>query len=330
MPTIGRYYFRVCTEGARRVGVDVDSLLATAGLDRVHLADPGWRGPVHVMARLVQSVSAALGDEYMGFTPRGMPIGAFAFAAGLMVEAASVGAGLARAMRFYNLASPDIETTIEEHAGECVISVAFGSPALDPDHYLAEFWMAGWHRIACWLAGEAVPLHLAEFDYPSPTDYLNEFRHLFPCPHRHGAEARRIRLDARALHGPVRRTPAEMAAMVARAPLDIMTIPSTDHSIMRRVRTLLTRDTALDADGVATALKLSPDGLRRRLRHEGRTLSSIREDVRRDVAMRALLGSNRSVEAIAAELGYAEPRSFTRAFRLWTGNSPSTFRRQQS
>lgn len=329
MPTIGRYYFQVCTEGARRAGVDVDLLLAAAGLDGARLAEPGWRGGIDAMARLVREVSAALGDEFMGFTPHAMPLGAFSFAAELMIEAGSVGAALARAIRFYNLASPDIETAIREEAGECVVSVAFRSPVLDPNHYLSEFWMIGWHRIACWLAGEVVPLLLAEFDYPKPLDHLSELKHLFPCPHHFGAAARLIRLDARPLHGPVRRTPAEMTAMLERAPLDIMTIPSTDHSIMRRVRTLLMRDTTLDADAVAGVLRLSPDRLRRRLRHEGRTLSSIREDVRRDVATRALLDGNRSVEAIAADLGYAEPRSFTRAFRMWTGESPSVFRRQK-
>jgi AraC-like DNA-binding protein len=50
-----------------------------------------------------------------------------------------------------------------------------------------------------------------------------------------------------------------------------------------------------------------------------------RENVRRDAAMRRLSLTSQSVEAVAAALGYAEPRSFTRAFRRWTGMSPSEF-----
>jgi AraC-like DNA-binding protein len=112
------------------------------------------------------------------------------------------------------------------------------------------------------------------------------------------------------------------------APLDLMTIPASDHSLLRRVRTLLTPDPALKAETVATALGLSPDNMRRLLRYEGASLSVIRENVRRDVATRALLGGNRSVEEIAAVLGYVESRSFTRAFRKWTGMSPSDYRRR--
>ncbi|MGK7926409.1 MAG: helix-turn-helix domain-containing protein [Spirulina sp.] len=33
------------------------------------------------------------------------------------------------------------------------------------------------------------------------------------------------------------------------------------------------------------------------------------------------------MEAIALDLGYASPSQFSRAFKLWTGQSPSQFRR---
>jgi AraC-like DNA-binding protein len=329
MPTIGRYYFQVCTDGAQARGADVPALLRAAGIDPAALDDPLWRGSVAAMARLVREIRDALGDENMGYTRRPMPPGAFAFASSLMVEAATVGEGVARAIAFYNLASSDIVTTMREEGGECMIAMQLAEPQRDPRHYFSEFWLITWHRLACWLAGEVVPLHSATFDYPRP-DYFEEFRYLFPCAHRFGAEGRGIVMDARPLHGPVRRTAAELATMLDRAPLDLMTVPATDHSLARRVRTLLVRDPALDATAVADALGIGPDGLRRRLRGEGRGLTEIREDVRRDMALRALLGGNRSVEAIAAELGYAEPRSFTRAFRAWTGQSPSDYRKRRA
>src|SRR3546814_2226673 len=59
--------------------------------------------------------------------------------------------------------------------------------------------------------------------------------------------------------------------------------------------------------------------LRRLLRAEGANLATIRENVRRDKAVRLLTASHATVEAIAEALGYAEARSFTRAFRHWTG-----------
>ncbi|MDO7842296.1 AraC family transcriptional regulator [Sphingomonas immobilis] len=326
MATIDRYYFRVCTDGALQRGVDVDALLRAAGIDPANLDMPGWRGDVTAMARLVAAIRATMDDEFMGYTAHAMPPGAFAFACEIALDAPDVAAALTRAARFYTLATRDIETRVEP--GERVKIVArFADPGLDPTRYFSEFWLITWHRLACWLAGETVPMLAATFDYPRPRDYFEEFKYLFPCPHRFNAGERSIELDAHALAVPIRRTRADLAAMLARAPLDMMTIPASDTGLARRVRLLLAADPARDGDAVAHALGIGPDTLRRRLRGEGMALSAIRENVRRDAAMRQLSLTGQSVEAVAAALGYAEPRSFTRAFRQWTGMSPSEFRR---
>ncbi|MBV9508952.1 MAG: AraC family transcriptional regulator ligand-binding domain-containing protein [Caulobacteraceae bacterium] len=329
MATIDRYYFHVCTDGARRRGLDVDALLRAAGVDPADLGDPAWRGDVDAMARLVRGIWSALGDEFMGYTRTPMPLGAFAFACETAREAASVGEGLRRAIRFYNLASRDIATRIGQTGEAVTISVRFAEPERDPTHYFSEFWLIIWHRLACWLAAEIAPMLEASFDYPQPVGYFEEFKYLFPCPHRFEAGERTIRLDGRVLAGPIRRSAEELRAMLARAPLDMMTIPASDHGLAPQARRILAASPAMTLAEVAARLHVSADILRRRLYREGAGLAAIREDVRRAAAIRALAHSGRSIEAIAAELGYAEPRSFTRAFRAWTGCSPSRYRAER-
>lgn len=77
MATIDAYYFRVCTRGAQRAGIDVSVLLAAAGIDPAAPERPGWRGPVEAMARLVRAIWDELDDEAMGFTRHGLKRGAF-------------------------------------------------------------------------------------------------------------------------------------------------------------------------------------------------------------------------------------------------------------
>ncbi|MCK9543386.1 MAG: AraC family transcriptional regulator, partial [Novosphingobium sp.] len=199
-------------------------------------------------------------------------------------------------------------------------------PERDPDRYFSEFWMIIWHRLACWLAGETLSLLAAEFDYPRPDAYFEEFKYLFPCRHTFDGAARRIVMDRHALHAPVRRTRAELAEMVAAAPLDIMTIPASDASMARSLRQLLVRHPDHSLERIAAESGLSPHKLRRLLRGEGTSIATLRQNVRRDRAFRLLSGSNATIEAIADELGYREARSFTRAFRQWTGQSPSAWR----
>jgi AraC-like DNA-binding protein len=326
LATIGRYYFRVCTGGVAARGHDPDALLRGAGIDSEALDLPGWRGDVRAMARLVRAIVATLNDEFMGFTVAPMRPGAFAFAMGLAREGENVRNGLERAIRFYNLAGQGIETRLSHERGEVHVTARFTVPECDPDHYFLEFWLMIWHRLACWLAGEAVPLVHAAFAYPRPA-HFEEFRHLFPCPLHFGGEASTIAMDARALARPVARNPTELETMLAVAPLDFMTIPARDDSLASRVRALLVDEPAADWPRIAAALGIHPERLRRDLRQQGASLSAIREAVRRDMATRALLRGNRTIEEVSAALGYAESRSFTRAFRAWTGMSPSAYRR---
>jgi AraC-like DNA-binding protein len=68
--------------------------------------------------------------------------------------------------------------------------------------------------------------------------------------------------------------------------------------------------------------------LRRRLQSEGQSYRSIKDEMRRALAMEALLNGSRSVADLAADIGFSEPSAFHRAFHKWTGKSPALFRRE--
>ncbi|MEX6725376.1 AraC family transcriptional regulator ligand-binding domain-containing protein [Parapedomonas caeni] len=335
MATIDAHYFRVCTLGAERAGHNRAALLATANLVEADISRPGWRGSVEAMTILVRAIWAALDDEHMGCTDTPVRPGAFALMTELALTQPTVQAALAKGMAFYALLTEAITTRLDIKGDHAVITVRFRQPELDAEHYFSQFWLIIWHRFACWLAGETVPLLRAEFPYARPIGYFEEFKYLFPGKLRFGASEHRLVLERASLAGPVRRGESERAAMVARAPLDFMTIPASDHSVSRQVRQLLRpRDAAggfikPSLDTMAAALGLTPVTLARRLREEGTSLSQLAENQRRDMAIRRLAEGRSTVETIAAELGYAEARSFTRAFRAWTGQSPLRYRRGQ-
>ena len=81
-----------------------------------------------------------------------------------------------------------------------------------------------------------------------------------------------------------------------------------------------------DQNGVAASLGMSTASLRRRLSEAGLTFRDVRMDV---LARRARerLTAERPIAEIAEELGFADGRSFARAFRQWTGMSPADYRR---
>lgn len=80
---------------------------------------------------------------------------------------------------------------------------------------------------------------------------------------------------------------------------------------------------------IAGPMNISTRHLRRLLKQQGASYEQLLDQVRREEALRLLQDPGKSLTSIAYELGFHEPSSFTRAFRRWTGISPSEFRRRQ-
>ena len=84
-----------------------------------------------------------------------------------------------------------------------------------------------------------------------------------------------------------------------------------------------------DMDAVCSKLFMSTRTLKRKLQQAGSGFQILLDDVRRQDAMRLLGSSERSIEDIAAWMGFSEPANFTHAFKRWTGVTPSEWRRSK-
>lgn len=79
---------------------------------------------------------------------------------------------------------------------------------------------------------------------------------------------------------------------------------------------------------VVQYLHISPRTLQRRLQEEGTSFQQIFESVKLELATGMLRKPNLTVNEIAYKLGYAEPSVFRRAFKKWTGMSPTAYLNQ--
>jgi AraC-like DNA-binding protein len=68
--------------------------------------------------------------------------------------------------------------------------------------------------------------------------------------------------------------------------------------------------------------------LRRRLTEHALTFETLLEQVRQARTMSLLGNPEMSIERITEEVGYSDVRSFRRAFKRWTGMSPTAFRNE--
>jgi AraC-like DNA-binding protein len=79
-------------------------------------------------------------------------------------------------------------------------------------------------------------------------------------------------------------------------------------------------------DDIARKLGMSGRTLRRRLKEEGKAFPTLVAQVLRDRALQLLSDPKASVKEVAYQLGFATPNAFHRAFKRWTGGSPSEIR----
>lgn len=102
------------------------------------------------------------------------------------------------------------------------------------------------------------------------------------------------------------------------------------EDILLRARSLL-----VNAEGeyrnlteLAALMRMSSRTLKRKLQRRGVSFQQLLDEARGRDSKHMLKNSTMTVEAIAAHVGYSDPANFTRAFRKWTGQSPSDYRRQ--
>ena len=80
------------------------------------------------------------------------------------------------------------------------------------------------------------------------------------------------------------------------------------------------------AEEIARLYNMSISTLRRRCREGGESYKEIRERCLLELACEWLRSSQLDVEDVALKLGFGDGRSFRRAFKRWTGISPSEYR----
>jgi AraC-like DNA-binding protein len=185
------------------------------------------------------------------------------------------------------------------------------------------------HGLACWLTSRRITIQCAEFSYARP-DWWREYLSVYSRNLRFDAPQTCLVLPAIELAAPVVQNERSAKDFLRKAPQNFIVKYKNPDSLATRVRRLLRSvppEQWPDFDAIAAQLRMSPSTLRRRLAEEAQTFRTLKDTLRRDLALRYLRRSRLSLLEIAHALGFAEASAFHRAFRQWTGVSPGEYRR---
>lgn len=324
----------------RARGVDIGRVCDEAGLPEwCHLleaSDGGARFPLEDLGSFLITLWRHMEDESGGFLTHPLKLGTFSMMCHAIISAGNLRRGLLRSARFIALVSDDLKIKLEESGDEARLAFEW-SNALDVDDaFLTTSMFIIWVRLSCWMVDRPLLLDRVEFQFDKP-EYADEFDLMFPCRHVFSQKRNLIAFNRRMLALPIKQDSYALTDFLNHAPQSLLTQFRADDSVTAQVRRVLNDasaaadpdswgHTTLTFDDVADKLGSTTHTLRRRLKEEGHSFQEIKDSLRREKALELLEHGELTIQQISDTLGFSEAAAFNRAFKKWTGNSPSSYR----
>lgn len=175
------------------------------------------------------------------------------------------------------------------------------------------------------LTGQHVSPLLVEFEHASPR-YSSQLSAHFGCEVRYETSGNRLHYRKSVMERPVLSSDPSLLEALRFVLADRMKLRADDGDLVAKVKHVLTnqlRDGSPDLARVASVLGVGRRTLQRRLADANLSFTDMIDDVRRGIASDYVTSGQYSLTDIAQMLGYSELSSFSRAYRRWTGSSPT-------
>ena len=316
----------------RRDGVDVEAALARGGLRESELLNPLHRLPRAVVLELfgalglfgeVGTLALRVVDELQS-----ADLDLFGH---LLASAATLGEAMLQAEHYVALIHSGVQLRLRLQGQQAYWTHRIAGRTQLPT--MTDFSVGMMVR---WIRNVTVSqISLSEVRLARPRPkHESAYRAWFGVSIQFDAEVNTIVLPREALDLVLPGADRSLHAVLQRqavALLEPATAASGASSFAERARSLMAGELSrapdeMTAATLAARLRISERTLRRQLADAGATYSSLLDEVRRERALARILDLRLNVSALAAELGFSGPTTLGRAFRRWTGTSPTVYR----
>lgn len=305
--------------------VSAPALLAEAGLARPVSNDPLVRIPTQQLHHLFALAVEATGDPQFGLAVARQMHFLNLHAVGYALAASETLMDFLRRLeRFMRLITDAVALEVRELGDVVELRVHYLMPTSD----VAEDVFTGCVIVIMrTLSHDGFAPRRVELRRPAPAA-LPPYEEMFKVEPSFGREQLCLTFDRRDVTARLPGASAELAQvndLIASKYLarlergDVVT--RTRHKIME----LLPKGDC-SRNTVARAMDLSPASLRFKLQQRSTSFQQLLDDTRRELACQYLLQLSLSVTEVAYLLGFNDTSNFARAFKRWTGRSPSAFR----
>jgi AraC-like DNA-binding protein len=302
-------------------------VLLKVGIEPHLLGVADARVPATAYARLWRLLARRMDDEFFGMDPRQLKSGSLAFLCRCAMAQPTLATGLTSGLGFLSLMLEHMPAQLVHQ--QSLAEIVLLEDDRDPRRAFTYFtyWMIV-HGVACWLAGRRIPILAIELRCAEP-DFCDDYKVMFSENLRFDRARTRMIFSADCLDLPIKRSSDELKRFLAHAPANILVKYRDPQSLASRIKHDLRQLPAEhwpETDSLAQQLCMSASTLRRRLAEEGQTYQSLKDSVRKELAIVWLAEPSISFAEIATRLGFADASSFYKAFRKWSGSNPGHYR----
>lgn len=322
---------RAFIECCARLGIDTDAILAAAGVERAVIDDPDGHLPGPKVRELWRHAYQASGDPDLALhAAEGLRFGAYRVIDYLAAAAPTVGAAIRQVSDYFPIINSAVRLPIGE--GPDTVTMGITCPE-DPAHITRPYVEYTFTAVVLRVreaTGVRYPVAGVDFAFPSPAS-TTEHQRIFECPVRFGARESLLHFGRAAWDAVNTRANPDLFGVLADHARILGAKVPTEPEPVREVRRAIAEQLkggAPSLERTAKQMAMSPRTLQRRLRDHGLTYADLLDSTRAGAAKSYLSDRQISVAEVAYLLGFAEQSSFNHAFKRWTGQAPSEFRRQ--
>ncbi|WP_455209742.1 AraC family transcriptional regulator [Kaarinaea lacus] len=311
------------------IGIDADALFKQVDLDPEHFLDSNARFPYAQVRQLWEQAIRLSADPCLGLRmakywhPSDFHALGYAWLASPTLKEA-----LLRAARYFHIVSTDPEELLLEETRDgyrfIIDTSKVQQRGMDEEYDLLVTIIVELCRKSS--RTDFNPLKL-ELQRAAP-ECASDFKVYFKCPVIFSTVQNIIHFAKKEIDMPLPTANADMLIASDKIITDyIAQLRREDIAVQVKSRLIASLSSGhTTQESIATALNMSTRNLQRRLQQEGTSFKQLLEQTRIDLSQQYIKNSNLSVNEITFMLGFSEPSNFTRAFKRWTGHSPSEYR----
>jgi len=324
-------YTRLFLDVLAEHGVHAGEVLEGTGLSPVELADPKNLMTIAQQIRIYTNIAQVCSHPTIGLL-QGQQIkphhhGVWGYA---MQTAAYLGQAIRIFNQYFDVAGP-IARQIMQVDGTAARWICRYVLLQGPGRRVASGEMISGNYALCQhLSDGKFRLQELRLDYPAPTG-REAYEDLFQCPVLFEQDIIEMRFDASLLNLKLKYADPETERICEEQCRQLLEHLGITGDIVDRVRQIIYESPCdrRDVDAVASKLCMSSRTLRRHLTNANTSFRSVLNEVRQALAIDYLCRTDLSVDEISFLLGYSETSNFRHAFKQWTGESPTGYRKQR-